>query len=705
MQICPIIEIFPSTIDLFTDGQGRVILDIDASTTIPLTQSLETDDKILQVEQPKAIELSIPNTAKNYYYLKTLFDPNTEKSNNFYFDVRVTVGSETFNHDRLFAVEKNNATISIRIEILNEWKQMLKDTKLSEIDLPLINFTKDDVEFRWANAKQYFDGDAGYWYPLVNYGSWRLPHRRVVVEDLRPFLHALFLLQKMFAHIGWCFRSPFYETSFGRSLDCYLLKSEYGNDEARRRLRHVDVIKKYEWFPGTEVIHAAITDWTQELIDEGDNFDPVQGIYVNPFEGSLIIIVTTSDSFGSDFVTQDDSTLEFSLSVNKQEFLAGNNHTTIHTEKISMPKQSTYRFEVEIDLLADEFCFLSIGETNQRTTWDIDFSIELQTKIVRTFHTKGDVIDMKKEVIEDLTCWDVFEGLQHIMYGIIDEDFVAKTVNLLTPFDATIFGEDITGYFNGTLVDLMSKQPSNTTRSIMGEVSRLRYSLLAFAESTDELGKNKKRPDGTDYFSKTVDHGAFYKNGINDGDRNPLFEHTLLEWSSLYGFYLVLAEPIPFLPYLPFMTDNDERKISYDIKPRILYNAGFGTIPNPGLSHYRFEDTFIDEVAFAFNGSGQLSNDVLKLNGAAIEERLVYGEEEGDLWSMVYGKFFLQIRGLIKMDLIAQLTHAQYFALDIKNLFQIEYDGHPITGRILQINDFDPCTATPPQILLLPELT
>lgn len=678
---CPLIEIFPTSPFHFIDSDGRVLLDVSESTTITLNQSIEKSGEAgAFVKNPESIVLAIPNTPKNYLYLKDLFDPNGV-SNTKYLDVRLQVGSKTFLHDRLYGIDKNNAEIQISIVYQDAWVSLLKATSIADLDLGEIDFSEETLLDKFVNDQQYADGDDGYWFPLVNYGGWRDKGRGVWVEDFRFHIHATFLLQKMFAHIGWCFESPFYETDFGRRLITYLLKSDYNNNEQLKNLRKFFALKILPI--GFDQDLLPLTDWV-EAQDGGNNFDPVLGIYDSPFQGRFFFtfLTDTDGIYAIDIVR---------FRVVKRSPGAGTflgTETPLYDSQFALKSGQLYAFSIEANLLPGDEVFTEMEVTDlsgpglsntTRMTWNAE--------IDKAFYVNGDVITINKELDKGISCFDVFQALQHLINGIVEADVVRKKVTLWTPYDANVFGQSIEGYYDDTLVDLVNTQPRDTSNSSIDQ-TKLRYARLAFAASSDGLTKSITRPDGSIIFSRTVDFGEEYEADTQD-DPNPLFEPTLVR--SISGIYRSIELP------LPVMTDNDDGEISYDIKPRILYAAGYGEVGNSD-ELYPFHGNLISNVPWSYQHAEQFT-----LDGLLQDKKLVYGDETGDLWTMVYGRFYLQFNNRIRISVLSHLRHIDYFGLSLKNAFNIEYDGKPMAGRIIQINSYRPCENITTELILVPE--
>lgn len=687
---CPTLEIFPLTIDLFADN-GRVYLDVDDGTAISLNKEIVNQEGLFSDAVEKEFTLSLPNSDKNNYYLKTYYDPNTEKQTK-YVICRLSIGSTTLYHSRLYASSKDNNTIEVVIKYNPDWQEQLKETKLKDLDLPVIEFTKEDVEARWAEDGIYNDGDVGYWYPMVFYGKWRVPNRRFVVEDLRPFIHALFILQKMFEKIGWCFESPFYKTSFGRRLICYLLKPDYGDTEIQRNKRYLYANKRYlAGTPLSQLFAFKILNWSEQQ-DNDNNFDPIIGEYNKAFEGKFKFQISTGDEGGN-------TTQECILRVFKNAILSPiTPDDVIFSQQITLERHKEYDFEIPVNILADEYVWFSFHSVNDfPPSAPLPFTVEfhLWSSADRSLFIKGDTIDLSKEVNQEITCHELYLAFKHLIFGITDEDYTTKTVTLYTPYDADIFGEPITGYFNNDLTDLKDKQPLSTTRSEVEPIES-RFINLGFKLSTDPLFKKQKRTNGTELYSKQIDLGESTTSETKD-DLNPVFEGTGLKLETLLGRYL--NQRAGFTRWFPFMTDNDKKEISYDIKPRIIYAAGYGA---QGASQvlFNFETAYQLQMPIAFQ-----KPEAIKINNQTPDERLVYGDEENDLWMLVYAKFYLQYKGQIKLDALVQLSHKDFFALSLRNKYEIEFEGHPVAGRILKITDFKPCDILTTQIIILPDLT
>jgi hypothetical protein len=688
---CPTIQIYPEQITLFADN-GRIFLDVSEATTFALSKELANSSGLLDIQSEREISLTLPRSDKNFFYLKHLFDSQVSKTIN-HIICRITTGSTTHYFSKLYASEKDSGEIQILLKYEPDWIGLLKQTKLKDIDLPTFDFTLEHIVSLWEDDGIYNDGDVGYWFPVVYYGGWRVPNRRLVVEDLRPLIHATFLLQKMFEYIGWCIEAPFYETPFGRRLITYLLKDDYSNNDELNKRRHVYTIKRYP--VGTtlgQLMAGFILNWNSED-DVYNNWNRITGRYEKPFEGSFKITL----AFGSESGETGGQVAIF-RAYKTSTFSGVNYADIIFSQEITITGQSEVTLSIPVNILADEYVIFSLSAVHTfPNDEELPFSAEIHmwAKSTRTFYVKGDVIDLKKEVDQELSCYDVFEGLQHLIYGIAEEDYSSRTIRLLTPHDADVFGTTIDGYFIDDVINLTDQQPAHTTKSILNTSQRERYINIGFKKSSDPYLKDKKRIDGLPLFSKTIDTGDTTNTETKE-DLNPLFEGTTQALETLYGDYL--NKKANYTVLFPVMADNKDEKVSYKIAPRIIYAGGYRTY---GISQvlYNFERAFQSALAMAWQEPG-----AIKIIFDTPDERLVYGDEEFDLWRMVYANFYLQYNQRQILDVLANFTHNQYDLSTLNKNYIVEYDGHPVTGRLQRINDFNPCSALTAQVILLPDL-
>lgn len=696
---CPTIEIYPEQITLFADD-GRVFLDVDDNTAFALAKELANLSGLVTVESEKEITVTLPQSAKNNFYLKHLYDPQVAKTQN-YLTCRVTTGSTTHYYCKLFPIQDSHIENQVILKYENDWIEKLKGTKVKDIDLPTFDYTKEEINARWAEDGIYNDGDVGFWFPVVYYGGWRVRNRRLVVEDLRPHLHALFLLQQMFKAIGWCFKSPFYETTFGRRLICYILKDDYSNNDELNKRRQLYARKVYPANGGI-AISGRVINWDYEN-DADNNFDTVSGRYEKPFEGTIRINVI----FGNEITLPDGVNFGnasfFIYQLHDGSPQQGSYEDIVHREEINLEPNTSHEFEVSVNILADEYLYFSFsGSVNGEPVGVLPITTEVHlfAKSQRTFYVKGDVIDLKKEVDQEMTCYELFTGFQHLIFGIADEDYSNKTVTLYTPHDADIFGETIEGFYIDDAINLRDEQPAYTTKSVINQNNIKRYVNLGFKKSTDAYLKDKKRlTDGLPFFSKIIDTGESTNEETED-DLNPTFEGTTLIQETLFGWDFQNDRPAAYTRWFPVMADNKDNKISYNIKPRIMYAYGYAQ-QTSSLIAFNFELAYQVQLAMAWQERGNINIG----NIIFPDEKLVYGDDEFDLWKMAYAKFYLQYKQRLVLDVLAYFNHNQYELTLLKNKYIVEHKGHSITGRMLRINDWQPCNALSAQVIILPDIS
>lgn len=692
MSYCPVIEIFPTSKPYFTTGDDRVILDIDAGTSISLNKTLKVENDVYAIGSVEDIVVTIPNTAKNFFYLKNYFDPATDKPNGIHVVARISLGSETLFHNRLYCVSKNKQSVEVRLNYEADWKKQLEVLKIKDLDLGIITITQPYIESNWENNSLYNNGDVGHWFPLVYYGGWRVEDR-IVIEDLRPLFHTLFIIQKMFEHIGWCIEIPFYETTLGRRCIDYILRKDYNNIEGLRAKRRFSASHNFGgiiFFTG-----EPLGGWTENS-DFGNRFDPVEGIYKGSFEGAFIVTIQMSCS-----ISMPNVKLRLIRRKINQPHFPQFTEEILHEWSFTQGA-STDTVEIPITVLPNEEIYFELDfEPGQLGFIDLpcNVTINFTNRVDATFPARGDTIALAKLVDQDLTCYDYLLGCIHFMSGIVDEQPQYKKVRILTPFNAVIFGESIEGYFQNTLVNLRSDQPIQTTNSAVRNEDQLRFILIAFAKTTDELNK-RLQEDNQEFFSKTIDLGEPYISDIEEF-RNPLFEYTLLVPVNHFISGFELSNGIPDYYHIPQMSDNDEGHVSTDIQPRKIIAHGYDLQFEGMRGSIVWERYVINKIAFAAQDATGIQ---FGAGNIEPELKLIYGEKTFDLWSMVLARFFMQIRQRLQLDLLNYMTHEKFFRFNQRNIFEIEYDGHPVVGRVLSVNDYQPCNVISAQMILMPEL-
>lgn len=716
---------------------GVYLLDVDDSNMIKTT---ETQDGQFpdQVDVMAAYPMSLQSTDRNLSALNPFLLASASQYAGTGVDVFVVRGSEVLPFRKLYVKSIDDSTGTIGVELhlgLDFWTDRAGNLKINEIPYTPIDFTKNNVHLINVNEAQYTNGDNGVIFPWVFYGGLLKPDT-VTLADLRPFVHLYGLLKKGFAKIDHCFTSPFLETPFGRRLICYFLRPNYGDDVSNNKRRALEVVlsqdviianqnKLYNNFPFDRVamdFNGNYSTITPPFATDSAYYWLGPG-FVGTIEWEITLVIKANDTEDVDFIVEapnvtNELWVEIpgpvgKLMLKKMDYREGGlgvtqvtsygNKTSTITlkgkyEDAQIPPDSKLYVKVFYDLGRKNAILAKRDVTLKAGSW---FTITPKKSI----YSEGDLIDLYNELDSSISLLDVFRATAHLINGRIFYNHARRHIALYPPYDVNVFGDDVEGFYQNDYIELSNEdlQPMSLKRSRDKDIES--YDMLwGFARSTDPtITTDTALSDNTmQIFDRKKRVGVGKNTGKTIELRNPLFEPTVNKAFNVLTYYDETDPSLNRVPLdMPYLTDNTSYKenadkttykISYNIRPRILYAAGIqayrikdeaGNMQVPGAP-YDYIDT---NPFYAFD----LPNMVLAAGpGNPIDKYLMYGDLRAkDLYSMFYERDTRETYFNLPYEFLVFLNSSNYTRANFRRRMVIHYMDMMFTGRLIEKRDYD----------------
>lgn len=730
MSLCVKIEVLPPAAapDFMIEQNGMVVLDINDDTTIALSKQLEALTDISKIKTDSVLGFSIPATPKNDLVLKDVVRPN--KLNNNYSPIRalLVTGSTVVRQKDLFVISYNK-NAGYECELRNgeaNWAVALNNLKLKDVVLLDQDFVFSMANINAQNALgEYTDNTNGVRFPLVWYGQWidskldppLTKINKIGVPDLRPHYSVLWILQKAFCQIGYKFRSPILETDYGRRLIAYILDKDYGSDPT---------IKENRKFDSKLIGNRQFTEdqrWSSinfdEVYDPGGLYDPAFGYY----SGAGVHDINVDMTF--DWLNDQDVTGTIDCHVRlcmTFETDSGLMNVVIREEIGTMPAvplaQGGYsvwncKFTQEnLSIPIAAFIYVTVhfiwhGLYGRPLYLTIHNNSRFWGEPKKVFITEGDSFAVEKLIDPDYTVLDFLKGITHLFAGKFKTDFNLNEVWLYQTYRGDVPGtNDVEGFFIDDESDDLDEYIVPESTIIKTPTRELkRYELIKFKGDGDKAIEKLQLDSDKPYLSYKIDYGAQFDDETVTNE-NIFFEATH------NGYY---ADQETFDLNIPFMLDNTDGELSFDIKPRVLYwhgltqqfySAGFLAVVTIRMFG---QDTSNIPFAYQFTDArvGDIVNNVQPSNNIAYGEMATIRRPNilnKDLFHYFWQKWVAEYNFSMTIEVLAHLDRRHFQMFDFRKVAKFTALGKTTYARMLEINNFQVCASTSTPVLLMPNI-
>lgn len=672
---------------------GRLYLDLTSENVLELSKSLSRLSVLDTIEDEAAIEISIPYTPKNDIIARFVRNHNLLGNDYAPLSVIVQEGSIvhlTFTELQFTSASDAGRTYSAKLQrSTGHWLRGAIEKYLNTVDFGTFEFTAANLSDNWSNDTVYNDGDQGVWFPLVHYGGW-FAQNSILVEDFRPWFHALSVLQKGFCEIGWNFRCPVLETPVGRQFGCYILDEAIGQDEASLNSKKFYATKDAV-SDGNLIVSFPDIDF--------DNSGAFDGTSYSDFVISDFTAVVDFEVFTGDKVLTVQMVKE--LEDGSREVLA--EYTGTGFENGSTVTVTLEAKDIQVSY--NQYVFVVF---NSPDGLYIDRNGYFKNNPRRVPPQKGDILELKDLVHHDYTLLDFLKGVAHQLNGRFKTDWVNKTVWLYAPYDAEWYTEGVDGFYESESEDITELIIQESEEITVDRTAQARYVQLQYKNSSDAYVQQQGLEDETPLYYKEADLGSGFIEDTQVSD-NPFFEPTVN--AIINKFPAIAPETVTYNPDIPHLWDNTEGKISYKIAPRFVFFFGYvyQIYDDGGLDverKWRFESTTESQVPYALQ-KANTKYAVTPLS-TPIEITELYGAYGGDVqnndfYNLAYARELLTRKFATRSGFSMLVNAQRYRNTDFRKLYRIYYNGRTFFARMEEINAYTTCSDAPAQIVIRPE--
>ncbi len=530
---------------------GRFYLDLSPESNVSLSKKIEQLEVTgIQIESVLGFEL--PATPKNNWLLRAKVLPTVLDQTNDAVRVRVFIGGRVLRQTSMYVISFNNSetnptySVEIRTDSQDHWIVAAKDLQLNEIDFGGTK-TFDEGNVNYSNSlTSYVDGDSGIRYPLCNYGNF-VRDESFALNDLRPWYCAYWVLERGFCALGWNFSSEVLNTVWGRSLICYLLSPNIGEDASLISSRRFNAIKTNTSVefpnPFPPEVNSSWVVFNQEVEDNGNNYDTSTGFYSGAGIMDVFVKVRYKIHFSSTTILNNNIKpidLHTKLQYNHPTLgtLTIESQTTQFTNPEYTDNQDyfiTHEF-VKRDVQVDAGASLAV-----LVQWDGTFDLaddgelsvlptsQFYNEVKSVYLQSGDVFDMSLVLNSSYNFLDFVKGIAHLFSGKFYTNFNTRTVYIEAPY--TVLdqnAETVTGFFDevSPAINLETSLVANSEKITTPNQEFVRYDVLKFKGDGDASIQELNLPENSWLFAHTTDNGDKYPEEYNV-DENPFFEATL----------------------------------------------------------------------------------------------------------------------------------------------------------------------------------
>lgn len=697
-MICNKIQVleYPSGIpsDYFTDGV--LFLDPDDDFGIRQTRRAEELNEVQKINTSAALPIDLPYTTKNFIVLGKFINPNVH---NFDFKpLRVIAysSSNVITPSLLYVLshdEKNRRFVCELRDDESHWLVGSKKLKLNDIQFPLFNFTKTNVEGTWP-LNSYSDGDSGLYFFLAFYGAWK-ENGFASLEDFRPWYSVYYLLKKGFAKIGWVFKSPLFDVHpIGKKLFAYLLEPFSLSKQQKEGAGTFSATITTEKTFNSKSVETVIFDF--EEYDENNVYNNTTGIFSETgyfdifFYLYFKIAKANLDSFQHGIlinIIKENNGVRTTLKllVYGTFTIDPTGHTDSYVIKGNLPRVSLSAADkVSIELHTPGYGEILTGGGFYNR--NLKYSIK-----------EFDLLNPSLLIANDYRLYDIILGVAHLFRIKFHTDQNRKEVTFFPNYKTKWYDTQVDGYYLDETINLKDISELNSSIVTSQAQNLKRYIRLQFKESTDARIQGLNYPKDKPPFSKTYDLGEHFENDIDVND-NPFFEPTVNDKVFSIRPQFVNSSNEYYID-LPFLVDNDSDLPSFNIGPRILIAHGYQEYEGfDGQSmSWQWYDQYMTSVPYG----SQIPNYRLP-GGIEIKESLVYGDHKDDLFSRFWKRWIYDNLINLKVNILAYLLPKDFHSYNFRKVYHVLSNGKSVFGRIIAINDFDGCGNTLTGIDLIP---
>lgn len=703
--------------DLIVNGQ--VSLDFSSREEgLRITRKLGELTDLGRIKIDGVLEFTVPRSDKNDIIFAKQLNFNNMCFGYTGIFVDVFDGPLHYNEDFITVLSFDDKNITCELGSSQEhWINALHTKRLNDINYSAfgvfeytIGNIMDNMEngFKWED-----DAFLGHFAPIW-FGQNRIreedggqyatiPINCYSAYDMRPVISVLGSIRKAFCEERWNFRSPFLESDKGRRIWAYLNKPEYylsPEDNERGRMLN---------FRASFVATGPLPFWTSTSgpipftddsifpnFDVGDCYNNTypstafpRWMWTNPLPFSHLM------TFGVNLV------LNVVVATDIDIYIKRWNGFEVDSikETFSLAAGETRVVSFEWETVVNPGDSVYVTSVGGRVMDDSSFYGRVAGKMLYI----GDMVDLG-ECVRDDFFMDYFKGIVQALQGKLETDWITRTVWLhISETTQEPNGDVIPGFYQENDDDISSLVIEGSRKVKIDRDQRYKRYIAKWADSTDEE-IIRLEVDETLHEKRIELDNDYTEEWI---DENPYFEPTLNREMQTKVFPRGTGTGID----VPWMIDNLEEKISYNIGPRLLLSLGYVAQSSPsnyeGLAettpiiwlfqHPSFSDGYQQMTYLAYLAQKPNATHYAGLvqTNDLFLENLVFGNQPFDLYNQYKEISVLEQLIRYNIEYLVKYDYNRFFSENFRLRKFINYGSQPQRLKLIEMRDFNELTPTP----------
>ncbi len=683
---------------LLTNGLINLPLPVDFNLSLSKTVA-ELND-IGQLKEDAALSFSVGYSPEWTFIFECILIPNVIDFGAVKIEVVVWRGDKLLEFDTIYLQSADDATCTYEVGIESRKSNictLLEECRLcdtyDETETFTFSYGNIDSNINTINGNDgYQDGALGYLLAPIDRGGLDLDLGFTIEAcSFLPLFSKLDLLQRIFCKIGYSFKSPIFESEWGRrqfvDLNTDLSETKF-NDYFGFNLGIIGTIP-LDLSGGSEQLYFPTV--TTPYFDNNNFYNPMTGI-VSGLCGthqicfnvrlSIPPFIPSNITFTGAITIRKNSSTLFSKIFEINSSMGIVDIQGCSASSTFVPSDVLDVFIVPI-LLSGSFDI----RVNSGSRW--------YNEPVKTSLCQDIVIPINEFLSCDSTGKEFLEGVIHDINGKLLIDPLNNSVELYPPRQVDFFGERYDGYNLEEIEELSIKPSSKVVTNNENETDR--YCEIGYKETSDKYIEDILVKENL--FGTTIDLGDQYLEETKD-NRNPLFEPTAEKEMNFTFFNPDQKSVYASLIYTE--DEGEEKSEGYDARQLTWH----GLI----TQDYIDDNGDYQDRRWLRNGSTRTSFPYLSQcplatinEGEALPFYNVYYDEnkENNFYDKFYKDEFFQA---VTFSFKALLSFEQFCCIDVfRKRYCVRYRGVEYVFRMKAILDKLTCSNEPVQIEFIPE--
>lgn len=699
-------------------GLEWAILDLAPNFSPRISKDVNMLSELNKLKTDGFLEFSVPFSTTNDAAFIKMSSPIITDNKDEGIEARISVDGHELDFDRIWVKRKTHTAKTWDIEVRrspNHWVELASEKKLCTIDCGDVTLEAGTVSDGWAN-QLFTDGEAVERWVPADYGGWvdlaepaqftDPPVKQVWLEDLRPLLSKVYLLKQGFCEIGWTLDGQILEAAYIRAQFDYVLAPDYythskgglhkligqetpSDINANDLIPTPIVFEDLQYDPGGNAVLISAGVWAGGIVNNLPFKSRYRFKLSATIENTMGSALTISVGIG-----EYDGTLP--------DFLTG---LMFYDTVLSLGANEIRRINIdqEIDLEVGQTATFVVGPSGFGNLVKLKKGYRVIIEPANKSLVRGDLVTLKSLINCDLYLLDYLKGFIHEIGGRLETDTANRTVTVHPYRTTDVAGNSVPGFIQDgePAIDLDGLVICDSEQLTRVKSDLLRYTRLAFADSTDAWVESLKLPDPP--YSRKVLNSIELPDEIQEL-KNPFFEPTLEGRPDTLRRRIDALEVTRPMAYFPRMWDNTDGERSFKIGPRtFMFYGDVGQLDEEknDLTYFYFEGAFISHFGYASQKPTLPHHPTFP---PTLDGTVVYGTEDSDLYVTFHlAALQRQKRGLY-LELLAMIDQGQYNTWNFRVPFRYTYNGRPIRMEGERISDFAPALdlSTPMRLLVYP---